>query len=118
MIRVGHIEVFARDPLGEARRFYEQVLGFEVVAVQGDNVWLKLGEVEVLLRPAVGEVVPATAYDGARAGIVLYTADLPGEMARLVARGLRFDGADGSDKCPTFRDPDGHWFQLVDPNDH
>ena len=37
---------------------------------------------------------------------------------RLEEKGLRFRGNDGSHKCPTFTDPDGNWFQLVDPSDH
>ena len=32
-------------------------------------------------------------------------------------RGLAFEGDDGPG-CPTFRDPDGNWFQLTDPAAH
>jgi catechol 2,3-dioxygenase-like lactoylglutathione lyase family enzyme len=118
-MRIGHIELFVRDPLA-SREFYQRVLGFDVVAVQGANVWLKLGDVEILLRPGLagrGGGGGGT-YAGAASGIVLYVDDLPAAQAQLEARGLTFDGCDGGAKCPTFRDPDGHWFQLVNPNDH
>src|SRR2546428_8088157 len=114
-MHLGHIELFVRDPLA-SREFYEKVLGFEVVAVQGRHVWLKLGAVEVLLRP--GSAAKAPDYGSAAAGFVLYTHDLATTASRLRERGLVFDGTDGSDKCLTFCDPDGHWFQLVNPNDH
>ena len=81
------------------------------------NVWVKLGQVEILLRP--GDAPPREpSYERAAAAIVLYTNDLLATAKQLRARGLKFEGCDGSDKCPTFRDPDGHWFQLVNPSDH
>ena len=113
-MRIGHIELFVRDPL-ISRVFYENVVGFELVAVQGSNVWLKLGASEVLLRP--GEPATKTSnYSGT--GVVIYTDDLESSAAAMRLRGLRFAGTDGSPKCLTFQDPDGHWFQLVNPNDH
>jgi catechol 2,3-dioxygenase-like lactoylglutathione lyase family enzyme len=115
-MRIGHLELFVRDPL-VSRDFYQRVLGFEVVAVQGANVWVKLGDVEILLRPGSGGG-NATTYADAAAGIVLYVDDLPAARRQLEARGLKLDGSDGGDKCPTFRDPDGHWFQLVNPQEH
>jgi len=115
-MRIGHIELFVRDS-ESSRTFYEQVLGFTVTAVQGRNIWLKLGEAEILLRPG-GGADGGVSYSSAAAGIVLYVEDLPAARQRLAARGLKFEGCDGGEKCPTFRDPDGHWFQLVNPSDH
>src|SRR5438128_1157387 len=101
-MHLGHIELFVRDPLA-SREFYEKVLGFDVVALQGRHVWLKLGTVEVLLRP--GQAGNAHDYANAAMGLVLYTENLQAAAARLNARGLTFSGTDGSDKCLTFRDP-------------
>ena len=115
-MRFGHIELFVADSQ-RSRQFYESVLGFELVEVQGECVWLKLDSVEILLRP--GAATPdAPDYGHSRTAIVLYTDDLPGTRADLERRGLKFVGCDGSDLCPTFTDPDGHWFQLVDPKNH
>ncbi len=116
-MRVGHIELFVRDPLA-SRAFYEDVLGGDVVAVQGRQfVWIKLGDMELLLRPGVAGP-PTSTYRDAASGTVLYTDDLPAEAQKLRARGLSFAGTDGSDDCLTFTDPDGHWFMLVDPASH
>lgn len=118
-MKVGHIELFVRDPMA-SKRFYEEVLGFTVDQVQGEMfVWLESGNATFLLRPG-----PATPGDGsvyseeAAAGIVLYTDDLDAARRRLEDRGLAFRGTDGSDACLTFQDPDGHWFQLVNPTEH
>ena len=41
------------------------------------------------------------------------------KTARMRAqRGLQFQGSNGDDGCLTSTDPDGHWFQLVKPEDH
>lgn len=113
-MKFGHIEIFVQNPL-EAKRFYQDVLGFELVAVQHDNlVWLKMGEAEILLRPGKNEH-PTADYQHAPAAIVLYTDDVQGKANELRARGLVFKGTDGAPDCLTFTDPDGNWFQLVNP---
>lgn len=116
-IKPGHIELFVHDPRA-SRRFYEEGLGCEVEAVQGESfVWLKLGQLTILLRPKRTAPAPAT-YQDASGAIVLYTEDLSEARAALEERGIHIAGTDGSEECLTFRDPDGNWFQLVDPNDH
>jgi catechol 2,3-dioxygenase-like lactoylglutathione lyase family enzyme len=115
-VKFGHLELFVVDSQ-KARDFYEGVLGFELVEVQGECVWLKLGAVEILLRPGTAQP-PASDYKHSHAAIVLYTDDLPRTRARLERQGLTFCGSDGTANCPTFTDPDGHWFQLVDPREH
>jgi catechol 2,3-dioxygenase-like lactoylglutathione lyase family enzyme len=112
-MKLGHIELFVADP-ARSGDFYERVLGFEVVSVQPRVIWLKCGEVELLLRPGTRRL-DAPAYNRSEVGIVLYTDDLEKTMTGLKSRGLQFRGTDGSESCPTFTDPDGHWFQLVDP---
>lgn len=113
-MQIGHTELFVRDPAA-SRDFYERVLGFEVVAVQHDGriVWLRLGDAQILLRPGPA---PAAAADYQHAGraIVLYCDDLDATLRTLAGRGLVLRGDDGPG-CPTFTDPDGHWYQLVDP---
>lgn len=115
-LRIGHIELFVSDPI-KSKRFYERVLGFEVVAEQGEQfVWVKAGEMEILLRQ--GKPPQSTSsYAQAGAGIVLYTEDLPAKLSDYQQRGLKIQPMPDEPDCYVFTDPDGHWFQLVDPGD-
>ena len=116
-MRIGHIELFSRD-VSRARRFYVDVLGAVDVQPEAEAVaWMQIGTLEILLRPGEPAETPAT-YGAASQGIVLYVDDLDAARSALVERGLAFEGTDGSPLCLTFRDPDGHWFQLVDPESH
>lgn len=115
-MKLGHVELFVRDPAA-SRDFYERVLGFEVTSEQpGGFVWLRCGDAAILLRP--GAPAPSgAAYREASSALVLYTENRPETLAKLLQRGLWFHGTDGADTCLTFRDPDGHWWQLVDPKE-
>ena len=116
-MRLGHIEVFVTDPM-RSKDFYESVLGFTVDTVQGGKfVWLTMGKSTVLLRPARRRQA-ADSYQEAGSAMVLYCDDLSAMRARLEEAGLEFRGTDGSPDCLTFTDPDGNWFQLVNPAGH
>lgn len=113
-LRLGHVELFSQDTR-RARDFYRDVLGAEVVTEQpGGFRWLELGGVEILLRPGAPSA-SAMRYRDADQGLVLYCDDVPAVLQVLEDRGLAVSGDD--DGCPTFADPDGHWFQLVDPEE-
>lgn len=115
-IGFGHLEVFVPDPM-RAKEFYRNVLGFEIGDIQheGKVVWLVKDDFTLLLRP--GSPAAAASYQEAPCAIVLYTDDLDAEVKALRNRGLVFKGTDGSDRCLTFTDPDGNWFQLVNPQE-
>lgn len=113
--RPGHWELFCADT-ARARDFYERILGAQLLEEQeGGYVWLLLGAQELLLRP--GNTARTDSYGQAGQALVLYTDDLPAARAALKKRGLEFRGEDGHPDCPTFQDPDGHWFQLVNPGE-
>ena len=116
-MRFGHFEILAGD-VKQSVAFYTEILGFEITTEQGpDLVWLQKGEVEILIRPGeAGETAPK--YEQARTGFVLYTDDVFKKKAELESRGLEFKGTVDTEKCFTFTDPDGNWFQLVNPEDH
>lgn len=114
-MKIGHIELFVKNA-SASKEFYESVLGFEVVAVQSpDQVWVRCGEVEILLRK--GNPTNSNQYESSNNGIVLYTDELESTSQALAKRGLIFKGTIDTEKCLTFTDLDGHWFQLVNPND-
>jgi catechol 2,3-dioxygenase-like lactoylglutathione lyase family enzyme len=117
MMKYGHTEIFVSDPM-TSKIFYESILGFEVIDVQDDKyVWLKSDGAHFLLRPGrMNDQIDS--YSSSKSAFVIYTEDLEESIATLESRGLKFKGSDGSPKCPTFTDPDGNWFQLVNPNDH
>lgn len=110
---IGHVELPVKDPL-VSLAYYVMTLEFELTANQADTfVWIKKGSIELLLRPGVPHPGPS-AHDGVN--LVLYSDDLRADVARLEARGVTFELADN---CYQFRDPDGYWWQLVDPQaDH
>ena len=112
-MKLGHIEIFVSDPL-KAREFYQHILGFELVDVQGEQyAWFRKDQLEILLRP--NRTAPGTpTYQDAPSAIVLYTANLSESKRELESRGLEFHGTDGSPNCLTFRDLDGNWFQLAE----
>ena len=114
-MNIGHIELFVKNTLA-SKDFYESILGFEVVAVQSpDQIWVRCGEMEILLRK--GNPANSNKYETSNNGIVLYTDDLESASRGLTERGLKFKGTVDTEKCLTFTDLDGHWFQLVNPND-
>jgi catechol 2,3-dioxygenase-like lactoylglutathione lyase family enzyme len=116
-MKFGHIEILVTDP-PKSKHFYQEVLGFELTVDQGGGLyWLQKGPIEILLRPG-NPPENVDRYENAPAGIVFYTDNLKTTMQELQQRGLVFRGTVDSDKCYTFTDLDGNWFQLVDPNDH
>ncbi len=117
-MKFGHIEIFVKDPV-KSKDFYINVLGFDLIEIQADKfVWLKSGDAVFLLRPSKSNSERASEYASSDSGYVIYTDNLEESTAKLKSKGLEFKGTDGSDKCLTFTDPDGNWFQLVNPNDH
>lgn len=114
---LGHIEIFVKNPL-KSKEFYTEILGFIVEDIQQDKyVWLRKGEIEILLRPRQNDL-QINNYQNTNIGIVIYTDDLVREVKELTSKGLKFKGTDLSEKCLTFTDPDGNWFSLVNPKDH
>ena len=116
-MKLGHIELFSPNPerLG---RFYIQKLGFTLVADQGQGfIWVQSGEIEILIRPG-DPMQGSDRYERTTSGLVLYTDDVAAALERLERGGVEIRGTVDSEKCYTFTDPDGNWFQLVNPNDH
>ena len=109
-MKIGHLELPITDA-ATARKFYEEVLGFEIEVVQGDRyVWCARDGVAYLLNP---DLPPA---GDAGTNIVLYSDALADDLERLRAHGVELTI---ENNCHRFADPDGNRFQLVDPSaDH
>jgi catechol 2,3-dioxygenase-like lactoylglutathione lyase family enzyme len=116
-LKFGHIEILAAD-LERSKQFYCDILGFEVEVIQLEQyIWLKKGSMSILIRPG-RPTQQVDRYEDAQTGFVIYTDNVHETLKALVARGLKVKGTVDSEKCFTFTDPDGNWFQLVDPHDH
>lgn len=114
-LSIGHIEIFVRDTL-QSRKFYTSILGFEHIETQDNKfVWLKLGESTVLLRPGTPPNI-GKFYQTTNIGLVIYSNDASKTLENFINRGLEIKGDDTG--CPVFTDPDGNWFQLVNPEEH
>lgn len=113
----GHLEILAEDP-NRTQKFYCDVLGFELTTIQGGQfIWLKKGQMEILIRPGQKQDT-ASRYEDAAVGFVIYTDDIEESLKQLRGKGVEIRGMVDSNKCYSFTDPNGNWFQLVDPNDH
>jgi catechol 2,3-dioxygenase-like lactoylglutathione lyase family enzyme len=112
-MQIGHVEIPSSDPMASLA-FYRDMLGFQEEVVQAERfVWMTSGEVVLLIRPGFES---APENDLAGHNLVLYSSDLEGDAARLREKGVTFTERAS---CLHFRDPDGHWLQLVDPGgDH
>jgi catechol 2,3-dioxygenase-like lactoylglutathione lyase family enzyme len=113
-LQFGHIEIFVKEPL-KSKDFYINILGFKLIETQHDKfVWLKHGEKVILLRPGKNTLKAAT-YQKANIAIVIYADNIEKAVGEFQNKGVKFKGDDGKG-CYTFKDPDGNWIQLVDPN--
>ena len=113
----GHIEIFVKDPL-KSKDIYCDILGFQIKDIQQNKyVWLKNDQIELLLRPK-NKDIKIDSYQDTNIALVFYTDNLNETVNELRSKGVIFKGTDLSEKCLTFTDPDGNWFQLVNPNDH
>ena len=110
-MRFGHVELPVSDPM-RSLAFYRDVLGFALATNQADRyIWMTSNGTEVLLRPGF---VSAPDDDVAAVNLVLYTDELKRDARALEDAGVEYTQRGG---CLHFRDPDGHWLQLVDPRD-
>ena len=110
-MRLGHVELACADTQ-RAMRFYVDVLGFHHEADQGPFQWIRLGDAEILLRPGANPA--AERLEEASHNLVIYTDDVPAMQKTLAGRGLVFCDC-AEEGCLVFQDPDGHWWQIVNP---
>lgn len=111
-MRIGHIELPVSDPRSSAR-FFADVLGFQIEIDDEDVSWVRLGGFELQLRRGRPHVID---HDEDAVNLVLYSEDVTSGVNRLHAAGVT---TSERANCHHFRDPDGYWWQLVDPSaDH
>ncbi|MEV7441796.1 glyoxalase superfamily protein [Streptomyces sp. NPDC091204] len=116
---ISHIS-FVTLPVADQDRalaFYTDVLGFEVRADRrvGPMRWLQVAPagartVFTLSGPGMGDFTP-----GSTRGIMLVTADVDADCAKLAAAGAEVTGPDDAPwgRTAGFRDPDGNSLMLL-----
>ena len=119
-VSIGHIHLKVSD-LGRAIGFYSDILGFEVTDRFGSNAaFLSAGgyhhHIGLNTWESQGGQPPATGTTGLYHAAILYPtrADLADALRRLLAHGIRIDGASdhGVSEAIYLRDPDGNGLEL------
>jgi catechol-2,3-dioxygenase len=104
-MRFGYVELFSQN-LPEAAAWWEETMGAIIINERADQVWLALGDTEILLR----------CDDGAQKSgmrLVLYSDDATDDRSRLKEGGTRTQDSEVDD---TFlvQDIDGRWHAVLE----
>lgn len=108
---IDHVVLHVHD-LVRAKRFYVDVLGFEVAHEGGPNCFLRCGSQMVALFERPGADIHAGAEMNHLA-LRLEHGEYDEVKAVLEAEGIAVTGRPGDDRCIYFDDPDGHRLQLL-----
>lgn len=118
--RIGHVHLKVAD-LDRAIAFYSGVLGFELQQKFGDQAaFLSAGgyhhHIGLNTWESLGGTPPPPGHTGLYHTAILYPtrADLADALRRLIAAGIRLDGASdhGVSEALYLRDPDGNGVEL------
>ncbi|HVH02400.1 MAG TPA: VOC family protein [Amaricoccus sp.] len=118
--RIGHVHLKVAD-LDRAIAFYSGVLGFELQQKFGDRAaFLSAGgyhhHIGLNTWESLGGTPPPPGHTGLYHTAILYPtrADLADALRRLIAAGIRLDGASdhGVSEALYLRDPDGNGVEL------
>jgi catechol 2,3-dioxygenase-like lactoylglutathione lyase family enzyme len=116
--RIVYLFVYVTD-LVRSRRFYEDALGLEVLAVDEESVQYDCGEVILALNRADRYGVSLPAERDNSTDVVFLVDELEPLRAALAARGVQFNKPVEYEigKLVDFYDPDNHWFTLYEPSE-
>jgi catechol 2,3-dioxygenase len=112
---IDHVVLHVAD-LDRARRFYTELLGFEVAYEFPGHSFLRCGDQMVGLFTHDGDLHPNTEMN--HLALRLSDGDYQHATAVLKAAGVEVTGRAGDDHCIYSDDPDGHRLQLLVPGEH
>ena len=109
--RVDFVSFLTQD-IGRARRFYSELLGFEIETESEYDMELRAGQVTLDIFDPSRDGQPFAPSPG---GLALRVPDVTAARAELEARGVVFDGETldtGVCHMAFFHDPDGNALML------
>jgi catechol 2,3-dioxygenase-like lactoylglutathione lyase family enzyme len=112
---IDHVVLHVSD-LEQSRRFYTELLGFDVAHEFPGHLFLRCGAQMVGLFTHDGPLHPHTELN--HLALRLIAGDYDHTVAVLAAAGVAVTGRPGDDHCIYFNDPDGHGLQLLVPGEH
>ena len=110
---IDHVVLHVAD-LARAKRFYIDVLGFQVAHEGGSNCFLSCGSQQVALFERDGAGIHA-GDEMNHMALRLQAGEYEEVKATLEAAGCHVHGRPGDDRCLYFDDPDGHHLQVLTP---
>ncbi|PSP84795.1 VOC family virulence protein [Halobacteriales archaeon QS_1_68_17] len=114
--------VLTVDDIDETCRFYEDVLGLDVVRFSGGRYALQVGDQKINLHPTDADVEPKAAAPTVGGGDFCLLADLSIEAVRdrldeagvdLAMGPIEREGARGPMRSVYVRDPDGNLVEVA-----
>jgi catechol 2,3-dioxygenase-like lactoylglutathione lyase family enzyme len=111
VVGIDHVVLHVND-LARSRRFYVDLLGFEVAHEGGSNSFLRCGSQLVALFERKAVDIHAGAEMNHMA-LRLEAGSYEEVKAILEAEQIEVTGRPGDDHCIYFDDPDGHRLQLL-----
>jgi catechol 2,3-dioxygenase-like lactoylglutathione lyase family enzyme len=115
VIGIDHVVLHVGD-LERARRFYVELLGFDLAHEFPGHIFLECGTQMVGLFEHRGELHARSEMN--HLALRLSVGDYDTVKAVLEAAGIVVTGRPGDDRCIYFNDPDGHRLQLLTPGEH
>jgi catechol 2,3-dioxygenase-like lactoylglutathione lyase family enzyme len=107
---IDHVVLHVSD-LERARRFYTEVLGFEVAHEFAGHSFLSCGTHMVALFVREGDLHSGDEMN--HLALRLAAGEYEDVKAVLESEGIEVTGRPGDDRCIYFFDPDGHRVQLL-----
>ena len=111
---IDHVVLHVQD-LERAKRFYIDLLGFEVAHESSWQSFLRCGSQQVALFEMRGGGDIHAGSEMNHMALRLQAGDYEEVKAMLEAAGATVHGRPGDDRCIYFDDPDGHHLQVLTP---
>jgi catechol 2,3-dioxygenase-like lactoylglutathione lyase family enzyme len=112
---IDHVVLHVAD-LERARRFYTELLGFDLAHEFPGHSFLRCGTQMVGLFEYAGDLHVRDEMN--HLALRLTDGDYEHTTAILQTAGIEVSGRPGDDHCIYFNDPDGHRLQLLVPGEH